>query len=103
MISRLFLLWAATVALVLTFGGLYASVPRHRVGESSLMGVIAFAMSLLFWALFALNATQYVRLIGGGVIEQASTNGFMVVGLIGAILTFLLLLDATMRVLDIGL
>lgn len=97
MIANTTLMWVGTVALVSTFGGLLVSVPRYREGESSLIGIIAYGMSMLFWFLFTLHSTSYMRSLGSGISQDVSTPSFLVVGIIGALLCLVLLFDAALR------
>jgi len=99
MIAQLALLWIGTVALGLTFGGLTRAVPRYQRNEASLMALVAFAFGVLFWGLFALHSTNYIRLIGGGVTARTSAESLAVVGVIGTILSVLLVLDGAFRLI----
>jgi len=99
MIEQTTLLWIGTVALIATFGGLAISVPRFRNGEPSLIGVIAYGFALMFWGLFTLHSTGYIQTIGGGVTLKNSASSLTVVGMIGAILSVLLLFDAALNTL----
>jgi len=97
MIEQTTLLWIGTVALLSTFGGLAISVPRFQQGETSLIGIMAYGFSLMFWGLFTLHSTGYIQTIGGGVTLKNSASSLTVVGMIGAILSVVLLLDAALR------
>jgi len=97
MIGETTVMWVGTVALAMTFVGVSVSVPRYRENESSLMGLIAYAFGFLFWILFTLHSTQFIRTLGSGVSQTASAPSFMVVGLIGVLLSILLLFDGAMR------
>lgn len=99
MITSGTLMWLGTVALLLTFGGLRLAIPKYDAGGASLEGLLAFAMALVAWALFALHASGYAQLIGSGVVQRASTPSLMVMGVIGGALAALLLVDSVFRVL----
>jgi len=102
MISETMLMWIGTIGLLTTFGGLFRSVPRHRAGEGSLVGLLAFGLAFLFFAVFTIHATAYLQLIGGGVTQLGNTPSLMLVGIVGAVLNLLLLFDAAMRVIGDG-
>jgi len=93
------LVWLGTVALVLTFGGLRLALPKYERGDGSLEGLLAFAMALVAWALFALHASGYRQLVGGGVTERVATPSLMVMGVIGGALAALLVVDSVFRAL----
>lgn len=97
MIEETTVMWVGTVALVMTVFGVRVSVARYRDNESSLMGLISFGFALLFWILFTLHSTQFVRDLGSGVVATASAPSFMAVGIIGVLLSIVLLFDGAMR------
>lgn len=97
MISEMAVMWIGTVALITTFGGVAVSVNRYQQGESSLLGLIAYGFALMFWILFTLHSTQFVRSLGSGVVQTASEPSMMVVGIIGTLLSIVLLFDGAMR------
>lgn len=97
MIGEITVMWLGTVALTTAIGGMAVSVRRYKQAESSLTGLIMYGFSLLFWILFTLHSTGYVRSLGSGVAESVTTPSFMVVGIIGSILTVVLLFDGALR------
>lgn len=99
MITSGTLLWLGTVALATMLFGLAFAVPRyHGNGDTSgvLMGTITFAMSMLFWALYSLHATNYLQLGGANTLNN-SAGSLAVVGIIGGVLALVLLFDAAIR------
>lgn len=102
MIEQLTLLWLGSVALGATFGGLLVSVPRYRVGEDSLPGLIAFVFGLMFWALFTMHAMGFM-VISGGTETTVVAESLAIPGAIGAVTCLLLLFDAAFRALGYNL
>jgi hypothetical protein len=102
MIQSLTLMWLGSMGLLTLFGGMIVALRQYQRNESSLVGVIAFAYALLFWALFSMHSTGYLQLIGSGVTQRADTPSFLIIGLIGAVTCLLLLLDGAMRVIRNG-
>jgi len=99
MIGSITLIWLGTMAVALTFGAMIVAVPRYQVGEASLPGTLGFGFGFLFWILFALHSTSYVRPLGDGSTETVATQSLTVAALLGAIITLVLLFDAAMRIL----
>lgn len=90
------LLWSGTMALLILFGGLAVAVPRYRRGESSLEGLIAFAFSLAFWGMYSMFSLGFVvRTETETVVKQMQS--MTVLGLIGAAIALVLLLDGAFR------
>jgi len=101
-IGNLTLIWLGSVALGLTVTGAALSGRRYRQGASSLTGLITFGFSLLFWILFSLHATNFLRPLGGGTIVRVEAPSFMVAGLIGVLVSLLLLFDGALRAIRVN-
>jgi len=97
MIGEITVMWLGTVSLVTTLGGILVSVNRYRQNDTSLTGLIMFGFALIFWILFTIHATSYARSLGSGVQYNVSTPSFMAVGIIGVLLSIVLLFDAALR------
>jgi len=102
MIEQPVLLWAGTVALLSTFGGLAVSVPRYRENEASFMGLIAYTFGLMFWLLYTINAFNYHVVADNGELLARGDVGLALVGAVGSVLAVVLLLDGAMRTLGIN-
>lgn len=98
MIGQVELLWLGSIGIILLFGGLLMAVPRYQIGESSLPGFIAFGFSLPFWSFFTIHSLGYMVYDGGSALTR-SASSLAVIGVLGAIVSVLLLFDGAMRML----
>lgn len=97
MVEQVGLYWLGTLALLLMFGSLVVALPRYRAGQDSFEAIIGFAFSLLLWGGFAMSALGYTVTTNAGVVIRERSQMLAVLGLLGAVTAFILLLDASLK------
>ena len=92
MISLPILVWLATMALLIDYVGLTRA-------DDGTTRAVAIGFGLLFWVAFAISATGYTVITNAGVVIQRSSQALAVIGLLGAAISVVLLLETAFNAL----
>lgn len=88
MISETLLMWLGTMALLVAYTGVSRA-------DNDLSAAIAYLFAFLLWLAFTMHSLGY-QTFSGGVAIESSAQSLALIGLVGVIVTLVLLVDVSL-------